>query len=407
MNIKKIENFKNINLISIAERFGTPIYVYNLDKIEENFKKLTNSIPYENKKILFAMKSNFNEEILKLIKRLGGGIDTISIGEIKYAIQIGFKKEDILFTGIGISNEEIEFCAKNNIIPNVGSIDLLTRIGVKFPGSKVSIRINPDYGAGHHDHVITGGPQSKFGIYESYLEEVKNISKKFNLTISGIHFHIGSGILDYKLYIEAIKKAIDISTIFEDVEFIDIGGGIGIPYKENQNEFDLKAFGEEISKLMENFSIKEKRNVKLLLEPGRYLVAESGVLIAKVVEIKNTPIYKFVIINTGFNHLVRPVMYGSYHEIINISKMNTEETEDQVIAGNVCESGDIFTRDENGIVPRKLPKADYGDIIGIFDTGAYGFVMASHYNLRKLPLEIVVKNGKIKKTKRNYIKYIT
>ncbi|MFN4244901.1 MAG: diaminopimelate decarboxylase [Brevinematia bacterium] len=406
MNLKKLENFKNINLISIAEKFGTPLYVYNLEKIEENFKELSNSIPYNNKKILFAMKSNFNIEVLKLIRKLGGGIDTISVGEIKYAINLGFKKEDILFTGIGISDEDIEFCVRNKIMPNVGSIDLLTRVGMKFPGSRISIRINPNYGAGHHDHVITGGPQSKFGIYESYLEDVKNISKRFDLIISGIHFHIGSGILDYRIYIEAIKKALDISLMFEDVEFIDIGGGIGIPYKENETQFDLKSFGQEISKLMDYFSDKEKRNVKLLIEPGRYLVAESGVLIAKVVEIKKTPEYNFVIINTGFNHLVRPVMYGSYHEIINISKLNSNEFEDQVIAGNVCESGDIFTRNNEGIAPRKLPKPENGDIIGIFDTGAYGFVMASHYNLRKLPPEIAVYNGKIKKTKRKYMKYI-
>lgn len=406
MNLRKLENFKNVDLMSIAEEFGTPLYLYNLDKIEENLNKLIKSIPYQNKKILFAMKSNFNSEILKLIKNLGGGVDTISVGEIEYALDIGFNKEDILFTGIGISNEDVEFCISRGIMPNVGSIDLLTRIGQRFSGSKVSIRINPDYGVGHHDHVITGGPQSKFGIYELYLEEINNISKKYNLTISGIHFHIGSGALDYRVYLNAIEKAIEISTMFQDVEFIDIGGGIGIPYKPDQNEFNLKDFGEEISKVMEEFSTKEKRNVKLILEPGRYLVAESGVLLSKVVEIKNTPLYKFAIINTGFNHLVRPVMYGSYHEIINLSKINSNELEDIVIAGNVCESGDIFTRDENGITPRKLPKPEYGDLIGIFDAGAYGFVMASHYNLRKLPREVVVKDGKVILTDRSYIKYV-
>ncbi|MEN2998451.1 MAG: diaminopimelate decarboxylase [Brevinematia bacterium] len=406
MNLRKLDNFKDIDLLSIAKEYGTPIYLYNLDKVEENFRNLLNSIPYENKKILFAMKSNFNCEILRLIRDLGGGVDTISPGEIEYALDLGFKKDDILFTGIGISDEDIEFCLKNGIVPNVGSLDLLIRIGNRFPGSKVSIRINPDYGTGHHDHVITGGPQSKFGIYQSYLEEVKNISKKYDLTISGIHFHIGSGALDYRVYLKAIEKAVEISTMFKDVEFVDIGGGIGIPYKPEQNSFDLKEFGKEISNVMERFSAKEKREVKLLLEPGRYIVAESGVLLSKVVEVKTTPMYKFVIVNTGFNHLIRPVMYGSYHEIINLSKLNCTELEKQVIAGNVCESGDIFTRNENGILPRKLPKADYGDIIGIFDAGAYGFVMASHYNLRKLPKEIAVKNGKVYLTPREYMKYI-
>lgn len=406
MNLNKLKNFEGIDLVEIAKKYGTPTYLYNLDKIEQNFKKLEKSIPYENKKILFAMKSNFNKEILKLIKDLGGGIDAISVGEINYALDVGFKKEDILFTGIGISNEDIEFCIRKGITLNLGSLDLLERIGKIFPNSKVSIRINPDYGAGHHDHVITGGSQSKFGIHESYIEKVKEISKKYNLIISGIHFHIGSGVLDHKLYTEAIKKALEISTTFKEVEFVDIGGGIGIPYKPEQSNFDLNGFGKEITRLLEDFSEKEKRNVKLLLEPGRYLVAESGVLLAKVVELKQTPEYKFVIVDTGFNHLVRPVMYGSYHEIINLSKITSNNFEEQVIAGNVCESGDIFTRDENGIIPRKLPTAEYGDIIGIFDTGAYGFSMASHYNLRKLPKEIVVKKNKIKVSKKDYLKYI-
>lgn len=406
MNLRKLNNFEGINLIEIAEKYGTPLYLYNLDKIEQNFKQLEESIPYRHKKILFAMKSNFNKEILKLIKNLGGGVDTISIGEIQYALDVGFKKEDILFTGIGISNEDIKFCMKKGIILNLGSLDLLERIGKMFPNSKVSIRINPDYGVGHHDHVITGGSQSKFGIHESYIQKVEEISKKYNLVVSGIHFHIGSGVLDYRVYIDAIKKALDISTTFKEVEFVDIGGGIGIPYKPDQTPFDLKEFGKEITNLLEEFSEKEKRNVKLLLEPGRYLVAESGVLLAKVIEIKQTPEYKFVIINTGFNHLIRPVMYGSYHEIINLSKINSDTFEYQVIAGNVCESGDIFTRDEEGITPRNLPIAEYGDIIGIFDAGAYGFSMASHYNLRKLPKEIVVRNKKIKLTKRDYIKYV-
>lgn len=406
MKQKKLENFKGIDLVSIASKFGTPTYVYNLDKVEEKFKTLLSSIPYKNKKILFAMKSNFNPEILRLIKDLGGGVDAVSVGEVMYALELGFRKEDILFTGIGVSEEDIKFCIENEIMLNIGSIDLLERVGAKFPNSRVSIRINPDYGAGHHNHVITGGPHSKFGIYETYLEEVEKLSKKYNLTVIGVHFHIGSGVLDSGVYTNAIRKALEISKMFKEVEFVDIGGGIGIPYKPEQDPFDIEKFGEEISNLFEDFSASEGRSVKLVLEPGRYLVAESGVLLTKVVELKKTPLYNFVIVDTGFNHLIRPVMYGSYHEIINLSKLNLQENEEQVIAGNICESGDVFTRDENGILPRTLPKPDYNDIIGIFDVGAYGFSMASHYNLRRLPKEVVVKNGELHLTNRDYIKFI-
>lgn len=406
MNLKKLDNFKGINLLDIANEYGTPVYVYNLDKVKENYQKLFNSIPYENKKILFAMKSNFNVDILKTLRYLKCGIDTVSTEEIAYALDLGFKSEDILFTGIGISNEDIKYCISRGIVPNVGSIDLLERISKNYPGINISIRINPDFGHGHHDHVITGGPHSKFGIYESYLEEVKRITEKYKVNVIGVHFHIGSGILDFEPYIRGIKKALDISRIFKTIEFVDIGGGIGIPYRENDNNFDLEKFGESISKLMDEFSKAEGRNVKLLLEPGRFLVAESGVLLAKVVEIKHTPLYKFAIVNTGFNHLARPVMYGSYHEIINISKIDSKEFEEIVVAGNLCESGDIFTRNEEGIEPRRIQKVEYGDILGIFDAGAYGYSMASHYNLKKFPKEVVVKDGYHRLSEKVYLKYV-
>jgi diaminopimelate decarboxylase len=406
MNLKKLDNFKGINLLDIANEYGTPVYVYNLDKVKENYQKLFNSIPYENKKILFAMKSNFNVDILKTLRYLKCGIDAVSTEEIAYALDLGFKSEDILFTGIGISNEDIKYCISRGIVPNVGSIDLLERISKNYPGINISIRINPDFGHGHHDHVITGGPHSKFGIYESYLEEVKRITEKYKVNVIGVHFHIGSGILDFEPYIRGIKKALDISRIFKTIEFVDIGGGIGIPYRENDNNFDLEKFGESISKLMDEFSKAEGRNVKLLLEPGRFLVAESGVLLAKVVEIKHTPLYKFAIVNTGFNHLARPVMYGSYHEMINISKIDSKEFEEIVVAGNLCESGDIFTRNEEGIEPRRIQKVEYGDILGIFDAGAYGYSMASHYNLKKFPKEVVVKDGYHRLSEKAYLKYV-
>jgi diaminopimelate decarboxylase len=406
MNLKKLDNFKGINLLDIANEYGTPVYVYNLDKVKENYQKLFNSIPYENKKILFAMKSNFNVDILKTLRYLKCGIDAVSTEEIAYALDLGFKSEDILFTGIGISNEDIKYCISRGIVPNVGSIDLLERISKNYPGINISIRINPDFGHGHHDHVITGGPHSKFGIYESYLEEVKRITEKYKVNVIGVHFHIGSGILDFEPYIRGIKKALDISRIFKTIEFVDIGGGIGIPYRENDNNFDLEKFGESISKLMDEFSKAEGRNVKLLLEPGRFLVAESGVLLAKVVEIKHTPLYKFAIVNTGFNHLARPVMYGSYHEIINISKIASKEFEEIVVAGNLCESGDIFTRNEEGIETRRIQKVEYGDILGIFDAGAYGYSMASHYNLKKFPKEVVVKDGYHRLSEKAYLKYV-
>ena len=276
---------------------------------------------------------------------------------------------------------------------NIGSIAQIEIYGKLNPNSKISIRINPDVGAGHHDHCITGGPNSKFGIYFDKISEIKKAVEKYNLKIIGIHQHIGSGILDTSKFLLAMDVLLSAAKEFDDLEFIDFGGGIGVPYRPEEKQLAIKEFGKAITEKFSNFCQNYGKELYLYLEPGRFIVAEAGFLLARIVNKKSTPKHNFVGIDTGFNHLIRPAMYGCYHSILNASNMNTKEKEKLVVAGNVCESGDVFTQNEDGIEDRVLPKTQIGDIFAILNAGAYGFSMASNYNSRRLPAEILVKNS--------------
>lgn len=257
------------------------------------------------------------------------------------------------------------------------------------------MRINTDVGAGHHAHTITGGPDSKFGIYYDKIQEIKAIADMHRLKIVGVHQHIGSGILNPDDFITAMDALLPVAKQFSELESVDFGGGIGIPYRADQKQINLEALGKTISEKFKAFCQEFGRQITLTIEPGRFLVAESGVLIAKVNTIKDTPAHKFVGVDSGFNHLVRPAMYGSYHEIVKVDEVKSDKTDKVLVAGNICESGDLFTLGDSGEkVDRELPVLKEGDIIGILDAGAYGFSMASTYNMRPRPIEVMV-NGKL------------
>ncbi len=388
----------------LISNFGSPLYVYSEKIIKNRFNDLKNSIKYGNKNILYAMKANSNFQILKMLAKEGAGIDAVSLEEVEIALKAGFKPEKILFTGVNLSVEQMKKAIKKGVMLNLGSLMQLKFYGEYFPETKVSIRINPDFGAGHHDHVVTGGRASKFGIFISKedkksLEEINKICNKYKITIAGIHAHIGSGITEESKYIELSEIILNIAKEFKNLEFIDIGGGIGVPYRENQPPFDIKKFGDDITKAINDFSKKYGRNVKLMIEPGRYIVAESGILLVTVYDIKETPLYKFVGVDSGFNHLIRPMAYGSYHRIINASNVE-DEKEEVVVAGYICESGDVFTRNEDGIEKRPISKIDIGNILAIMNAGAYGYAMASNYNSRPRPAEVMVYNGKARLVRR-------
>ncbi|MCK4803323.1 MAG: diaminopimelate decarboxylase [Spirochaetes bacterium] len=391
--------FGDVSAEDLIKEFESPLYVYEEDTIRARARELKNAITYDNKEIKFACKANTNIEIMKVLKEEGMGIDAVSPGEIFAALKAGFEKDHILFTTNNVLWDEIEYAVSNDIMANLDSLSQLKMFGREFPGRDICIRINPNVGAGHHNHVITGGPDSKFGINYTRVDDIKEITRKSGLRIKGIHQHIGSGILDPEIFIKAMGVLLDTAKNFEGLSFIDFGGGIGVPYQENEGRMDIRVLGKKIADEFENFCGRYGRELKLVIEPGRYLVAESGFLLGTVASVKEGEKHRFIGINTGFNHLVRPAMYGSYHQILHAGKPYGAR-ESQVIAGNLCESGDTFTRDEEGIVDRDLPHFKEGDIVCICNAGAYGYSMASYYNSRPRPAEVLVKGSRARLIRR-------
>ncbi|MCK5093114.1 MAG: diaminopimelate decarboxylase [Spirochaetes bacterium] len=391
--------FGDVSAEDLIKEFESPLYVYEEDTIRARARELKNAITYDNKEIKFACKANTNIEIMKVLKEEGMGIDAVSPGEIFAALKAGFEKDHILFTTNNVLWDEIEYAVSNDIMANLDSLSQLKMFGREFPGRDICIRINPNVGAGHHNHVITGGPDSKFGINYTRVDDIKEITRKSGLRIKGIHQHIGSGILDPEIFIKAMGVLLDTAKNFEGLSFIDFGGGIGVPYQENEERMDIRVLGKRIADEFENFCGRYGRELKLVIEPGRYLVAESGFLLGTVASVKEGEKHRFIGINTGFNHLVRPAMYGSFHQILHAGKPYGAR-ESQVIAGNLCESGDTFTRDEEGIVDRDLPHFKEGDIVCICNAGAYGYSMASYYNSRPRPAEVLVKGSRARLIRR-------
>lgn len=375
----------------IAKQFGTPTYVYNERKILSQIRSLMTNIAYEPKTILYAMKANDNPRILEIFEKKFIGIDAVSTGEIALALGVGFLPKNIVFTGNNMTDEEMDFAVKRGVFMNIDSLSRLEKFGKKYPGRNVSVRINPDVGDGHHDHCITGGPDSKFGIWHSEASGARKIAKKYKLKIIGIHEHIGSGILDAEKFMTAMEVLLKVALGFPDLNFIDFGGGLGVPYEPEEKELDMEALGRKMTNRFISFCDEYGKRLNLAIEPGRYLVAESGFLLTTVNTIKKYPGGKvFVGVNSGFNHLIRPAMYKSYHPVINISNPGGKGEKVDVV-GNICESGDKFA------VDRIVSKAREGDLIAIGCAGAYGYTMASNYNKRPKPAEVLVEsNGVIK-----------
>lgn len=383
----------------LAGRFGTPLYAYDEETIRLKVKALTQNITYRPFRVFYAAKANTNLSVLKIIRDEGNGvtgIDAVSPGEIEIALKAGFKPGQIIFTSTSVTDDEMRFAISKKVLVNCDSLSQLERYGRLNPDSKACFRVNPDVGAGHHGHVITGGPDSKFGIWVDDVQKAFDIAARYKLRIVGIHEHIGSGILETDKFLAAMKVLLSIieknKSKLSQLEFVDFGGGIGVPYRPDQKPINMREFGAAVSRLFGDFCSGFGRKLALVLEPGRFLVAESGVLLCTVNTIKQTPKHKFVGVDTGFHHLIRPMAYGSYHPIVAVDSCsgNSGKKEKVAVAGNVCESGDVFTRDEGGIVDRDLPLIKEGDVLAIMVAGAYGFSMSSNYNTRPRPAEVLV-----------------
>ncbi|MCF6130068.1 diaminopimelate decarboxylase [Flavobacterium sp. AS60] len=374
-------------LLSLSNEFGNPLYVYDADKIEVQYNRLTNAFAkVEKLRINYAMKALSNISILKLLKNLGSGLDTVSIQEVQLGLHAGFTPDKIIFTPNGVSFEEIEEVAKLGVQINIDNLSVLEHFGAKYPKTSVCIRINPHVMAGGNENISVGHIDSKFGISIYQIPHVLRIVENTKMNINGIHMHTGSDILDIEVFLYASEILFDTAKQFKNLEFLDFGSGFKVPYKKGDIETNIEELGRKLTKRFLAFEKEYGRELTLAFEPGKFLVSEAGYFLAKVNVIKQTTSTVFAGIDSGFNHLIRPMFYGSQHNIENISNPKGKERFYTVV-GYICET-DTFASN------RRIPEIHEGDTLCFRNAGAYCFSMASNYNSRFKPAEVLWKDGK-------------
>ncbi len=371
-------------LHAIAGKWGTPTYVYMEDMIRERCLLLKNLFPNFPVSWLYAVKANDNPHILKIIANEGFGFDTVSYEEVLLCLKLGTNPGDIFYTENNMTDVEMHCAAKQGVVLNIGSIGRLKSFCEAYPKSECSIRIKPDISDGHHAKVDTGNQDSKFGIRLDLVSEAVGIASESQVQISGIHAHIGSGIREPENLLTEIEVLLEASEKLRDLKFINFGGGMPIPYRNDERSFDLNRFAKMASERFRSFLDNINRPFSFYFEPGRWVVGPAGILLTQVNTVKDQGRKLFLGTDTGFNHLLRPALYDSYHEIVNISADPENRMQSYHVAGNICESGDILGFD------RTLPESKSGDYLAILDAGAYGMTMASHYNRRALPAEVLI-----------------
>ncbi|MDB4447680.1 diaminopimelate decarboxylase [Roseivirga sp.] len=378
---------QGVDLIDLASDYGTPLYVYDADKIREQFDRLNNAFDGVKLKIKYATKSLTNLSILKLLKSYGSELDCVSIQEVNLGLKAGFEPNQILYTPNCVSFNEIKEAVELGVMINLDNISLLEQFGHEFQSSvPVCIRLNPHIMAGGNKKISTGHADSKFGISIYQLSHILRIVKTYDLNVVGLHMHTGSDILDSEVFLRAADILFDTAKNFENLQFIDFGSGFKVAYKEGDITTDIEDLGQKLSASFQNFCQQYGRELEMWFEPGKFLVSESGVFLVKTNVVKTTPATVFIGVDSGMNHLIRPMMYDSYHEIVNLS--NTSGTKRvYTVVGYICET-DTFGLD------RKLNEAKEGDILAFKNAGAYAFSMASNYNSRLKPAEVLIYEGK-------------
>ena len=380
---------KTSKLKEAAAVFGTPLYVYDLDIIRKQYLELKNSMKkIPNLKIYFAAKALSNISILKYFKGLGTGLETSSIEEVKIGLLCGFKNHEILYSPNGVSIEEITEAHKLGVNLNLDSLECIEDFVERNKGLDISIRINPNIYAGGNEKISVGHKDSKFGISEDKLSRLIKIEDEKKLTISGIHVHTGSDILKNEELELTVNKIFKIARRFRNVKNINLGGGIKVPYFNGDSETDLEAYSKVIFREMDKYRLETNRNIQIQIEPGKFLTSESGFFLTKVNNVKNSYNKDYAQINSGFNHFIRPTLYNSYHEIINLSNHNDDLHKYNVV-GYICEK-DTFANE------RIISRLNVGDLICFKNAGAYCFSMTSNYNSRIKPAEVCLLNDEIK-----------
>jgi diaminopimelate decarboxylase len=374
-------------LIETANEFGTPVYVYHAEKIREQYNKLVSAFSKCNAKIFYACKSLTNVNVLKYIASLGASVDCVSINEVKLALLSGFKKEDILYTPNCVDFDEVLAVKELGVNINIDNISILEQFGHKFGSTyPICIRLNPHIMAGGNFKISTGHVDSKFGISIHQMRHIERIVKSTKLKVTGVHMHTGSEIKDINVFLEGLEVMFSIATHFPDLEYVDLGSGFKVPYQPGDPETDVDQLGKKLAEAFSQFEKESGRKLQVWFEPGKYLVSQAGYLIVKANVIKQTPATVFAGVNSGFNHLIRPMMYDAYHHIENVSNPNGAQRIYTVV-GNICET-DTFAWD------RSIPEIREGDYLVFYNAGAYGFEMSSNFNSRLKPAEVLMKDGK-------------
>ncbi|RJS85277.1 diaminopimelate decarboxylase [Candidatus Bathyarchaeota archaeon] len=384
-----------VSSLELVDKFDTPLYVLAERRIRENYRRLYEALRrrYEKVRIYYSAKANTGLSVLKILESEGSYLDAVSPGEVFLALKAGFTSDRILFTGTSVRNDELRYLVDSGVTINIDSLSQLRRLLKIHVPEVLSVRVNPEIGAGHHEHCITAGRNSKFGIWDADVVKAYRYAKNAGVKRFGMQMHIGSGILTIEPFLLAAEKLLNIAYhIREELDvkfdFVDLGGGIGVPYKPGEKPLDIDLYAENLIKLyVERINEYDLGEPWFCIEPGRYIICDAGILLTLVNTVKTTPFKKFVGVDAGFNTLIRPAMYGSYHPIIVANKLRSKDEEVYDIAGPLCESGDLLA------TGRKLPKISEGDLLAILNAGAYGFSMSSNYNSRPRCGEVLVKDG--------------
>lgn len=374
-------------LLDLVAEYKSPLYVYDAEKIQSQYKKITTAFStVKNVRINYAVKALSNISVLKLFKKLNSGIDCVSFQEVTMGLKAGFDPKDIIFTPNGVSLEEIEEISKMGVQINIDNLSILEQFGGKHPNIPVCVRINPHIMAGGHSKISVGHIDSKFGISVHQVPHIMRIAKNTGMHINGVHMHTGSDILDIEVFLLATEILFNTAAQFKNLDFIDFGSGFKVAYKPGDIGTDIKELGEKLGKRFNKFCADYGKDIALMFEPGKFLVSESGKFLAQVNVVKQTTSTIFAGIDTGFNHLIRPMMYDAYHHINNISNPKGKERYYSVV-GYICETDTFATN-------RRIQEIREQDILCFDNAGAYCYSMSSNYNSRYRPAEVLIYKGK-------------
>jgi diaminopimelate decarboxylase len=377
----------NQQLVQIAREFGTPVYIYHAETIARQYSKLKNAFKGGDARFFYACKALTNINILKYMRELGANLDCVSIHEVNLGIKAGFEPSNILFTPNCVDFDEYIEAKQLGVNINIDNISILEQFGNRFGDTyPVCIRLNPHIMAGGNFKISTGHVDSKFGISIHQIRHIERIVRSTKIQVHGIHMHTGSEIKDIGVFLEGLEVMFSMAKHFPELRFIDLGSGFKVPYQPGDAETDIQSLGEKLTEAFKNYEKETGSKLQVWFEPGKYLVSQCGFFVVKANVIKQTPATVFVGVNSGFNHLIRPMFYEAYHHIINISNPQGPERIYTVV-GNICET-DTFAWD------RKLNEVREGDLLVFLNAGAYGFEMSSNFNSRLKPAEVLVKDGK-------------